>query len=48
MPARRSSLRGLASRWREIPNDALFEPMDPEDLDAAEANHTDEFGITLW
>jgi hypothetical protein len=41
-------LRGLASRWREIPNDALFEPMDPEDLDAAEAKHTDEFGITLW
>jgi hypothetical protein len=33
---------------REIPNDALFEPMDPEDFDAAEAKHTDEFGITLW
>ncbi len=32
----------------EIPNDALFEPMDPEDLDAAEGKHTDEFGITLW
>ena len=35
--------------WRglKIPNDALFEPMDPEDLDAAEGKHTDEFGITL-
>ena len=35
--------------WRglKIPNDALFEPMDPEDLDAAEGKHTGEFGITL-
>ena len=36
--------------WRglKIPNDALFKPMDPEDLDAAEGKQTDEFGITLW
>jgi hypothetical protein len=31
----------------KIPNDALFEPMDPDELDAAEGKHTDEFGITL-
>ena len=35
--------------WRglKIPSDALFEPMDSEDLDAAEGKHTDGFGITL-
>ena len=35
--------------WRglKIPNDALFEPMDPEDLDAIDGKHTDEFGITF-
>jgi prevent-host-death family protein len=35
--------------WRglKIPNDALFEPIDPDELDAAEGQHTDEFGITL-
>ena len=35
--------------WRglNVPNDALFEPMDPHELDAAEGKHTDEFGITL-
>jgi prevent-host-death family protein len=35
--------------WRhlEIPPDIFLEPMDPEDLDAAEGKHTDEFGISL-
>ena len=35
--------------WRglKIPNDALFTPMDPEDLDAAEGKHTDGFGIAV-
>jgi len=35
--------------WRglKISNEALFAPMDPEDLDAAKGKHTDEFGITL-
>jgi prevent-host-death family protein len=31
----------------KISNDALFEPIDPDELDAAEIKHTDEFGITL-
>jgi antitoxin (DNA-binding transcriptional repressor) of toxin-antitoxin stability system len=28
--------------WRDlkIPNDTLFEPMDPDELDAAEGKHT--------
>ncbi|HZU89189.1 MAG TPA: type II toxin-antitoxin system prevent-host-death family antitoxin [Stellaceae bacterium] len=38
--------RGAWRNWK-IPDDALLEPMDPEDLDAAEGKHTDEFGITL-
>jgi prevent-host-death family protein len=35
--------------WKhlKIPTDIFLEPMDPEDLDAAEGKHTDEFGITL-
>jgi prevent-host-death family protein len=35
--------------WRgvKIPKDALFEPTAPEDLDAAEGKHADEFGITV-
>jgi hypothetical protein len=34
--------------WRswQIPDEALFEPMAPEDLDAAEGEHADEWGIT--
>jgi prevent-host-death family protein len=44
-----SMTRRKPGAWRglKIPNDALFEPMDPEDLDAAEGKHADEFGITL-
>ena len=44
-----SMTRRKPGAWRalKIPNDALFEPMDPEDLDAAEGKHTDEFGLTL-
>jgi antitoxin (DNA-binding transcriptional repressor) of toxin-antitoxin stability system len=39
---KRGAWRGL-----KIPSDALLAPMDPEDLDAAEGAHTDEFGIML-
>jgi hypothetical protein len=44
-----SMTRRKPGAWRglKIPNDALFEPMDPEDLDAVEGRHTVEFGITL-
>jgi len=35
--------------WRDwkIPDDVFLEPMDTEDLDAAEGKFADEFGITL-
>ncbi len=35
--------------WRHlnIPDDIFLEPMEPEDLDAAEGKFTDEFGISL-
>ena len=52
-PARLTPVENMTLRkpgaWRDlkIRNDALFEPMDPEDLDVAEGKHTDEFGITL-
>jgi prevent-host-death family protein len=41
--------RRKSGAWRgwKISNEALFEPMDPEDLDAVEGKHSDEFGITL-
>jgi prevent-host-death family protein len=41
--------RRKSGAWRgwKISNEALLAPMDPEDLDAAEGKHTDEFGITL-
>jgi prevent-host-death family protein len=44
-----SMTRRRPGAWRglKIPNDALFEPIDPDELDAAEVKHTDEFGITL-
>jgi prevent-host-death family protein len=38
--------RGAWRNWK-IPDNALLEPTDPEDMDAAEGKHTDEFGITL-
>lgn len=38
--------RGAWRDWK-IPDDVLLEPMDPEDMDAAEGKYTDEFGITL-
>ncbi|TMJ47656.1 MAG: type II toxin-antitoxin system Phd/YefM family antitoxin [Alphaproteobacteria bacterium] len=40
--------RRKSGAWRgwKISNEALLEPMEPEDLDAAEGKHTDEFGIT--
>jgi prevent-host-death family protein len=37
---------GLLRGWK-IPSDVFLEPMDSEDLDAAEGEFTDEFGITL-
>jgi prevent-host-death family protein len=40
-PRRKGAWRG----W-QIPGEALLEPMEAEDLDAAEGKHTDEFGIT--
>jgi prevent-host-death family protein len=35
--------------WRGwlIPDDVFLEPMEPEDLDAADGKFSDEFGITL-
>jgi prevent-host-death family protein len=46
-PLRRRAARpfGIARHW-EIPDDLFLEPADPEDLDAAEGKHTDEFGLT--
>ena len=38
--------RGAWRHWN-IPSDVLLEPMEPEELDAAEGKHTDDFGITL-
>ena len=37
--------RGAWRHWK-APAEVLLEPMDPEDLDAAEGKHTDAFGIT--
>ncbi len=46
IPASREPRKpGVARHW-VIDNDALIAPTDPEDLDAAEGLHTDEFGIT--
>ena len=35
--------------WRhwKVPPEVFLEPMDPEDLDAAEGKYADEFGIAL-
>lgn len=38
--------RGAWRHWK-VPGEVFLEPMDPEDLDAAEGKNTDEFGITL-
>lgn len=38
--------RGAWRHWK-VPGDVFLEPMEPEDLDAAEGKHMDEFGITL-
>jgi prevent-host-death family protein len=37
---------GLLKHW-QIPDDLFLEPMDEEDLRAAEGADTDEFGISL-
>lgn len=52
MAARKGKLRPRKpGAWRDwganIPDDVFLEPMDPEDLDAAEGLHSDEWGITL-
>jgi prevent-host-death family protein len=38
--------RGAWRHWK-IDGDVLLEPMEPEDLDAAEGKFSDEFGIGL-
>jgi prevent-host-death family protein len=37
---------GVRRHWR-IPDDLFLEPMDEEDLRAAEGAYTDEYGISL-
>ena len=41
--------RRTPGAWRhwKVPPEVFLEPMDPEDLDAAEGKFTDEFGISL-
>jgi prevent-host-death family protein len=41
---KRGAWRGWAAH---IATEAFLAPMDPEDLDAAEGKHADEFGITV-
>jgi prevent-host-death family protein len=38
--------KGAWRHWK-IPDDVFLEPMDPEDLDAAEGKFGDQFGISL-
>jgi len=38
--------KGAWRHWK-IPDDVFLEPMNPEDLDAAEGKFSDEFGISL-
>jgi antitoxin (DNA-binding transcriptional repressor) of toxin-antitoxin stability system len=38
--------KGAWRHWK-IPDDVFLEPLDPEDLDAAEGKFSDEFGISL-
>jgi len=40
---RKGAWRGWAA---DVPTEVFLAPMDPEDLDAVEGKHTDEFGIT--
>ena len=42
---RRRREPGAWRHWKVSP-EVFLEPMDPEDLDAAEGKHTDEFGIS--
>ena len=37
---------GVGRHW-QVPDDLFLEPLDEEDLRAAEGADTDEFGITL-
>ena len=46
LAARQPRKPGAWRHWK-IPDDIFLEPMDPEDLDAAEGKFTDEFGISL-
>jgi prevent-host-death family protein len=46
VPIKRQRKGGAWKKWKFDP-DVPLEPMEPEDLDAAEGKFTDEFGITL-
>lgn len=37
---------GILRDWK-VPSEVFLEPMEPEDLDAAEGKFSDEFGISL-
>jgi prevent-host-death family protein len=41
-------VRRKPGAWRhwKVPPEVFLEPMEPEDLDAAEGKHTDEFGVS--
>lgn len=43
-PRKKGAWRGWAA---DVPTEVFLEPMDPEDLDAAEGKFSDEFGISL-
>jgi prevent-host-death family protein len=45
LPEREPRPIGVARHWK-IPDDLFLEPMDAEDLDAAEGLGSDEFGIS--
>ena len=43
-PRQKGAWRGWAA---DVPTEVFLEPMEPEDLDAAEGKFSDEFGISL-
>ena len=43
-PRKKGAWRGWAA---DVSSEVFLEPMDPEDLDAAEGKFSDEFGISL-
>jgi prevent-host-death family protein len=46
VPIKQPRKPGAWKHWKFDP-DAILEPMDPEDLDAAEGKYSDEYGISL-